>query len=356
MPFARFMELALYCPEHGFYEREKDSIGRRGDFYTSVSVGPLFGEMLAFQFAEWREEVRSAECGVRLVEAGAHNGKLAKDVLTWLQLQRPKLFAQIEYCIIEPSARRRQWQAETLGEFGNKIRWVNKLSDLDPRPSTLDPRPFTVVFSNELLDAFPVHRLGWDARAKTWFEWGVARDEGKFIWTRMPQPKIPNSKFQIPNLPDDLLALLPDGFTTEVCPGAENWWREAAGLLEHGKLLTLDYGLTAEEFFHPARRDGTLRAYHRHRVSQDLLANVGEQDLTAHVNFTALQAAGEAAGLMTEAFVTQAKFLTGIAGKIWQAPQSFGEWTAAHTRQFQTLTHPEHLGRSFKVLLQTKTP
>ena len=353
LPFARFMELALYCPEHGFYEKEKDSVGRHGDFYTSVSVGPLFGQLLAFQFAEWMKALPIEDCRLRIVEAGAHDGKLAADILTWLRARRPELLDRLEYCLVEPSPRRQQWQVGTLAGLENKIRWVNKLSDLANRQSPIANRQFTVVFSNELLDAFPVHRLGWDAPQKNWFEWGVTWERDQFCWTRLPGPfHVSRFPFHAP----ELLAVLPDGFTTEICPAAADWWREAAGLVQHGKLLTLDYGFAAEEFFHPSRRDGTLRAYHRHRVSPDVLAHIGEQDLTAHVNFSELQAAGEAAGLKTEAFVTQAKFLTEIAGKIWQAPQTFGEWTAAHTRQFQTLTHPEHLGRPFKVLQQAKTP
>src|SRR5580658_7725524 len=117
MPFARFMELALYCPIHGYYEAQRDSVGRRGDFYTSVSTGELFGELLAFQFAGWLEGLRMADGGWRIVEGGAHDGKLAKDILNWLRLNRPKLFGQIEYYIIEPSERRREWQRETLKVF-----------------------------------------------------------------------------------------------------------------------------------------------------------------------------------------------------------------------------------------------
>ena len=346
------MELALYCPEHGFYEREKDSVGRHGDFYTSVSVGPLFGQLLAFQFAEWMAQFKIHNSQFKIVEAGAHDGKLAADILTWLRQRRPNLYDELEYCLIEPSARRRQWQAGTLGEFGNKIRWGASVSDLRNPQSAIANRQFTVVFSNELLDAFPVHRLGWDAKRQCWFEWGVAWECDQFCWTRLADVSHV-SRFTFPS--PELLAALPDGFTTEICPAASAWWRAAAGRVQHGKLLTLDYGLAAEEFFHPERRDGTLRAYHRHRVSPDLLAHVGEQDLTAHVNFSELQSAGEAAGLQTEASVTQAKFLTGIAGNIWKAPQHFGDWAGTQTRQFQTLTHPEHLGRPFKVLLQTKT-
>jgi SAM-dependent MidA family methyltransferase len=149
------------------------------------------------------------------------------------------------------------------------------------------------------------------------------------------------------------LAVLSDGYTIETCPAAEDWWRGAANVLEHGKLMTIDYGLTADELFLPSRPRGTLRAYFRHHAGDDLLANVGEQDLTAHVNFSAIQAAGESVGLRTEIFSTQSQFLTRILGKA-SKDNSFGNWNTNQTRQFQTLTHPEHLGRAFRVLVQSR--
>src|ERR1700677_3880859 len=117
LPFSRFMELALYCPKLGYYETKKDSVGRRGDFYTSASVGDLFGQLLAFQFAEWLEELKSKSSQLRIVEVGTHNGQLAMDVLTWLQSGRQALFEKLEYCIVEPSATRQEWQCETLKSF-----------------------------------------------------------------------------------------------------------------------------------------------------------------------------------------------------------------------------------------------
>jgi len=123
-------------------------------------------------------------------------------------------------------------------------------------------------------------------------------------------------------------------------------------VLGRGKLLTLDYGFTADESLAPERKDGTLRGYRGHRLSSDVLADPGGQDITAHVNFTVLKAAGESAGLRTEGFMTQAQFLTRIATQILGSEGLFGEWTGQRTRQFQTLTHPEHLGRAFRVLVQ----
>jgi SAM-dependent MidA family methyltransferase len=340
LSFARFMELALYCPVHGYYETQKDTVGQRGDFYTSASTGGLFGELLAFQFAAWLEELRIADCGLRIVEAGAHDGKLAKDILNWLQLNRPKLFGQIEYCIIEPSPRRQEWQKETLKHFAPRVRWFSRFND-----STIQ-RFNGIIFSNELLDAFPIHRYGWDAKNKKWFEWGVAIKGEKFVCG-----KIQNPGFRIQN--PELESILPDNYTIETSPAAENWWREAAGILENGKLLTIDYGFTADEMFLPARTNGTLRGYFRHHPADDILANVGEQDLTAHINFSAIQKIGEEAGLKTEMFSTQTKFLTQILERTLKE-KSFGEWNSSRARQFQTLTHPEHLGRAFRVLVQSR--
>ena len=361
--FARFMELALDCPVYGFYEQERDTIGRRGDYYTSVSVGSLFGELLAFQIAEWLVErgTRNAERrngqgtggAMQIVEAGAHDGRLARDILSWLRLRRPALFEQIEYAILEPSERRQKWQKEMLSGFVPHVRWFDSLQAASTSDFALRTSQFAgVLFSNELLDALPVHRLGWDAKERRWFEWGVGFADGRFVWTRMSEP-IHDSRFTF-HVPRKLLNVLPDGCTMEICSAAATWWREAAGLLRQGKLLTLDYGLMAEDFFVPHRAQGTLRAYHRHRPSSDVLANVGEQDITAHVNFTAIQSVGETAGLETEAFVSQAQFLTGIAQRAWQEGRGFSPPTPGQTRQLQTLIHPEHLGRAFRVLVQSR--
>lgn len=353
LPFARFMELALYCPVHGYYERQKDNVGQRGDFYTSVSTGELFGHLLAFQFANWLAEIKSRNpqlATLNLIEAGAHDGRLANDILSWLQSNRPQLFEQLEYVILEPSAGRQEWQQETLKNFSN-VRWQNS------QPITRNPQLTGVIFSNELLDAMPVHRYGWDFTNKKWFEWGVAVEAEKFVWAKIQKSAAASQKLDslpaILDLPSALLEVLPDGYTIETSPAAETWWREAAGMLAHGKLVAIDYGHSSDELFSPARTCGTLRAYHRHHITDDLLANVGEQDLTAHVNFSAIQKAGEAVGLTTENFTTQSQFLTQILGAALK-DKSFGEWTARRTRQFQTLTHPEHLGRAFRVLVQSK--
>ena len=366
--FARFMELALYCPDTGFYEKDDDTIGRRGDFYTSVSVGPVFGELLAFQIADWiipsagRRGSSKSDAEPRLkadveqvsdsrfllIEAGAHKGWLAKDILTWLSRRRPELTQRIEYWIVEPSIRRRHWQNETLEEFSAHVHWADSLAMVERAKAGLTG----VIIANELLDAMPVHRLGWDARRQVWFEWGVAWKDGEYSWVRLPQA--PASLCMAPCASQELLNVLPDGFTTEVCPLAAQWWSDAAGILQRGKLMTFDYGLEGEAFFTPHRAQGTLRAYRNHRQSSEVFADPGQQDLTAHVNFSMIRNAGEAAGLRTESFATQAQFLTGIAERFWKEPVRNGPWTASQCREFKTLIHPQHLGRAFRVLLQAR--
>ena len=358
--FARFMELSLYCPEFGYYERLANTPGRGGDFYTSVSAGSLFGRLLAFQFARWIEETGLER--FQLIEAGAHDGRLALDVLNWFQSRRPDLLEKLQYGVLEPSLRRQRWQEKALNPFAARVRWFDSWEKVRPHGVR------GVIFSNELLDAMPVHRWAWDAHGRKWFEWGVAVEGAHFVWQRMPTAResaveSPESKMFSPHradcvpgfdLPAGLLAVLPDGFAAEICPAAVEWWRQAASALKCGRLLTFDYGLTAEEFFLPQRAQGTLRACHRHRLSDDLLANVGEQDLSAHVNFTALQSAGGSAGLKNEGLFSQTEFLTRIAEAAWKARSVFGDWTPDLARQFQTLTHPEHLGRRFRALIQAR--
>ena len=360
IPFARFMDRALYCPELGYYDRFANTVGRAGDYFTSVSVGPLFGELLARQFADWLAAVPGEPR--HLVEAGAHDGQLAHDLLAWLQRNRPDVWNRLEYWVLEPSTRRQQWQRQKLAEFAPQVRWLDAWERVAERAVR------GVIFSNELLDAMPVHRLGWDATAQRWFESGVGLEGDRFVWRRLAgesgnalAPRVgesaevrsPLTSLAPVNLPAELLAVLPDGFTTEVCPQAVRWWTQAASRLGVGHLLTFDYGLRGEEFFTPERSKGTLRAYRAHRLSPDVLADPGAQDLTAHVNFSSLQTAGEAVGLRTEGCWPQGVFLTRLV-QTDSAASSIS--TPAQARQFQTLTHPEHLGARFRVLVQSRSP
>ena len=350
IPFVRFMELALYCPVYGYYEKEGDTIGRQGDFFTNVSVGALFGELLAWRFAEWLGESSksSRRAKVQIVEAGAHGGRLALDILAWIRQRRPGLLDRLEYWIVEPSARREQWQRKALAEFSNKVIWVDGLRALQSAHDR-SGGVHGLIFCNELLDAMPVRRLVWDASQRGWLEWGVALDRDRFVWKRMPMREAVRQEFGFEQAAG-LAEVLPDGFTIEISPAAAEWWGQAAGCLAEGKLVAFDYGLTEEELFMPERKDGTLRGYCGHRVSSDVLANPGEQDITAHVDFGIIQRTGESSGLSTDGLFYQSQLLTSLVENV------IDEWTPERRRQFQTLTHPEHLGRGFRVLIQSRKP
>jgi SAM-dependent MidA family methyltransferase len=341
------MQRALYDPADGYYERADVPIGKAGDFLTNVSVGPLYGRLLAWRFATWIDAL--GEGRLQIVEAGAHDGRLAADVLVWLARWRPALAARLEYVAIEPSHVRRERQRRALAPFAAQLRWVADWSELGNEGVR------GVVFSNELLDAFPVHRVGWDAGRKTWFEWGVGAVDAAFVWVRLPANADADANFW-PRVPDALLEVLPDGFTTETCPAAKAWWRAAAQGLKAGKLMTVDYGLTALEFFAPHRAGGTLRAYRRHQLVSNVLEVPGEQDITASVDFDALRRAGEQEGLVTATQQNQTQFLAGILEELQHAGEASLVVGPAESRQFQTLVHPNHLGRAFRVLVQARSP
>lgn len=331
--FAQFMEIALYSAE-GYYERQKQ-IGREGDFYTSVSVGPLFGELLARQMAVW---LREMDCP-QIVEAGAHDGRLARDILNWFSVNERALFDRLQYIIVEPSVERTLWQHQTLAAFENRVKWEHRL--------VASPNICGVIFSNELLDALPFHRLSWDEPRKQWMERMVGLSSGKLQWVCCELT--PECKPLIPALSQDLADVLPNGFTIDVSHLAALWWSEAASSLKNGRVMAIDYGLVEEEFFRPDRSNGTARAYFKHHVSDDLLANPGEQDITTHVNWTAVRRTGEQRGLQTETFCNQEQFIMNIVKTAAEE-----NWSAEQIKQLKTLTHPNFLGRAFRVLVQKR--
>ena len=368
------MELALYAPGLGYYERQQE-IGRHGDFFTSVSVGPLFGELLAYfnlpngwtamvhGLGDTRTTSRSSLTKIQrgrdallrvqatfdklqIVEAGAHQGTLAADILGWMRQWQPDLLAHLEYCLVEPSPIHRKWQEHTLRDWLPKIKWVSDIAEIGPEQGA------RIIFCNEFLDAMPVHRLAWDAAGKKWRECLVVCENGVFNWQYAAPP--PELSEQLPKITRELAAVLPSGYVIEHSASAVAWWKKAASTLAHGKLLTIDYGLTAAEQFRPERSGGTLRIFTHHHADDNLLASPGKNDITAHVNFSAIEAAGRAAGLVTEGLMGQDKFLTKMLAQIEAKPGSFDEWTPARTKQFQTLTHPEHLGHAFRVLIQSR--
>jgi len=353
IPFARFMAQALYCPEAGYYEQIRHTPGRGGDYFTSVSVGPVFGRLLACQFARWAADClgnSQPESPWRIVEAGAHDGRLARDVLGALASSAPADLARLEYVILEPSNRRQQWQRDTLGEYTRYARWVPGWPALASRDVPC------VIFANELLDALPARRLGWDRPRGRWFEWGVAWSCGRFEWTRLPVE--PELSLPVKAWLDDLAAAWnvewADGHTVEAPEAALAWWSAAARSLRCGHLVAVDYGLHAAAWGLPARRHKTLRAYHKHRWTDALLERPGEQDLTLHVNWDLVRNAGEAEGLTTALHLPQGRWLSGVLAREVARNPGTTDWSAAELRQFHTLTHPDQMGARFQVLVQVR--
>lgn len=331
MTFRDFMAASLYDPEHGFYTSARAQIGRRGDFFTNVSVGPLFGQLLARQFAEMWERLGKPD-EFRIVEQGANNGDFAADVL---RAAAPDFRAALRYTIIEPAPRLRARQQETLGEFLDRLTWCESLAQLAPFCG--------VHFSNELLDALPVHLLRF--REGAWRERGV--DENLVL-------------IDLPVCDENLsvrLKLLPlpqlEGYETEVNLAAGAWIRKVAAKLTRGYVLTIDYGYPRDIFYAPERHCGTLTCYAQHRRSFDPMQEIGESDLTAHVDFTSLAEEARAAGCGLAGFTDQHHFLVPLARDLFATnPPS-----AKESRALQTLIHPQFLGITFKVLaLQNSAP
>lgn len=329
--FAWFMDQALYHPEFGYYSSGKCEIGRRGDYFTNVSLGPLFGRLLAGQFAEmW--EVLGQPVGFTIVEQGAHHGDFARDVLTAAQARAPKFFAALRYQIIEPFPILRERQAEALRDFGGKVAWERSLHDLEPFCG--------IHFSNELLDAMPVHLL----ERKTDSEWKerfVADSSEGFTFVVKPIAD-ENLRRQLAKIPRDL----PTPYETEVNLVALEWVETLARKLARGFVLVVDYGYARDRFYAPERTSGTLQCYGAHRRRSSPLDDVGRTDITAHVDWTSMAERAEECGLTLSGFTDQHHFITGLLSKRTTEENE--------RRALQTLLHPELLGTRFQYLALSK--
>ena len=347
MSFAQFMELALYSPGSGYYETHAKTIGRAGDYFTSVSVGTVFGDCLAIAIAQdWALANRGETWS--LVEAGAHDGRLALDVLNSLKRRFPQLYESVHYRIVEPSETRRSWQSATLSEHRGRFSHLVRVNDL--------PKVRGVFLSNELFDAFPVHRFAWSCERRDWRELGVSERNGQLVGCELDSPTLDFDAAVLAaglSLPQELLSVLPEGLVLELCPAAAAYWKTLANAFEQGLLIAIDYGMGSDEWIRPERTSGTARAYSGHVASSDLLVNPGAQDLTAHVNFGALELAGREVGFRTVRWERQGVFLSSIARDAERTGLALG-WDGAELRQFKTLVHPQHLGHSFRVLIQQK--
>jgi SAM-dependent MidA family methyltransferase len=339
--FAEFMLECLYHPAHGYYSRA--NARRFGDYYTNVDVHPIFGRLLARQFAEMWEMLGSPRSFL-LVESGAGVGRLASHILEFSARTFPEFYAALKYIAVERSAARRD---EHATHFATHLA-AGRASSAGEIPHAI---PGGCIFSNELLDALPVHRVVVEHGALR--EIYVGFDGARFI-EETGKPSMPALEQYF----HEQGITLEEGQQAEVCLEACDWIENAGRALERGFVLTIDYGHEARALYDAHHNRGTLLAYRDHSVSENILDAPGEQDLTSHVNFTALDLWGGRAGLARTGLVTQSQFLVALGrgnefADLYEPGQTEMEKLRARLL-LKNLIHPEGLGEKFQVLIQHK--
>jgi SAM-dependent MidA family methyltransferase len=288
MTFRDFMDMCLYYPDDGYYTSERNKIGKEGDFYTSSTLTSSFGAVIALQMEEMWHLL--GQKSFTIVEYGAGLGLLCHDILTTLR-KNNKLYNNLHYCIIEKSPFMRQREEIYLTE---KVSWYNNIHDIEWEVDC--------IFSNELFDNFPVHQVIMEEELMEIF---VDYNEGFMEVNKVASPAL-KAYF------DELKVVLPKGYRTEVNLEAINWIKDIASHLKKGFVMTIDYGDESAGLYQPHRSCGTVVCYNKHRVSAQPFNNIGEQDITAHINFSALEYWGEIAGLSICGMTTQAYFLLSL--------------------------------------------
>ncbi len=342
MPFERYMALCLYHPEFGYYMQDYERTGVQGDYFTSSDLHPIFARLVARQAAEMWEAI-NRPAPFTWVEMGAGRGLFAVDFLEWVQRERPDFRAALDYILIEPGERPRARLRERLaaGGLDARARLAADLTEIEPLKGCL--------FSNELVDAFPVAV--------------ITRERGQLqeVYVAAEEDKLreklgPISDPAVAALVARYAPAIEDGQRVEVSRRAVEWMRAVAGKLARGFIITIDYGDLAARLYTPGRPQGTLLAYHGHQTSENFFAAPGEQDLTAHVNFSALIDAGREAGLEFTGLVTQEQFLLSLGeanqfADLYDAGQTETEKLQARL-QLKRLIFPEGMGGIFRVLVQ----
>lgn len=329
VPFSRFMELALYAPGMGYYSAGARKFGAAGDFVTAPEISSLFGRALALQLAEVMAQ------GIpRIIELGAGSGKLAVDLLSELERQ-DSLPERYEILEISTDLRERQQALlqACLPHLMNRVHWLDALPDCISG----------VLVANEVLDALPVHLVHWmDTHIA---ERGVVSREGKFVW----QERLPESM----TLLDVAQQIHVHGETlSEVSLAVRGLVSSLSERLHQGMLLFIDYGFGSREYYHPQRTQGTLMCHYRHHVHDDPFFLPGLQDITSHVDFTAVAESAIGAGLHLYGYTTQAHFLlnAGITNLLaGRDPENIRDYLPL-SAQLQKLTSPSEMGELFKVI------
>jgi SAM-dependent MidA family methyltransferase len=342
--FAEFMETALYHPGLGYYTSGGARIGKRGDYYTSPSVDPAFGEVLAGFIAGSASLLNVS--GFRVIEFGGGRGTLAGDILDSLERKHRECYGRAEYLIIERENPTPDALDKALDKHGAKIEFISDISEMGTDGVS------GIILSNELVDALPFHRVRF--RGGSLKEIFVTLRNDEFAEVE-DEP----STAGISGYFDGYGISLREGQEAEVNLNAGRWLGEAVKLLREGFILTIDYGFLAPELYSPERMKGTYKCMHKHSISENPYLNIGGQDITAHVDFSNLIRAGDSLGLKKIKYTTQGQFLIdwGVLGTMSGMSGSEGlsaDETFKRNRAIKNLFLPGSMGNSFKVLLQSK--
>ncbi|MBD2260907.1 class I SAM-dependent methyltransferase [Pseudanabaena sp. FACHB-2040] len=352
--FAEFMDLALYHPQQGYYASKEAAIGPQGDFVTSPHLSHDFSELLAAQFVDLWQILGYPE-PFTVVEMGAGQGLVAGDVLNFLEKRHPVCFAALQYWIVEKSAVLQAVQQQRLARWADKIQWTA----LEAIPAN------TVVgcfFSNELVDALPVHQVMLTEAGlyEVYVTLMGGSEDGLMETVAELSDLRLAAYFELVGI-DLSLQRYPVGYRTEVNLAALSWMKSVAARLQRGFVLTIDYGYSASRYYGESRSQGTLQCYYRHAHHNDPYSNIGNQDITAHVDFTALERQGEKAGLMTVGYTQQALFLMALGlgerlnalSDIQESDPKTLHFAIQRREVLHQLINPMGLG-NFGVLIQSK--
>lgn len=345
--FRDYMEICLYSEPYGYYRNERPKIGKQGDFYTSSSIGSVMGEMVAsFICKQLKIESPHTE-PVHVVEWGGGNGRMALHILGEIKRNEPAIYARLTYTIIESSAYHRQQQRSMLEEHAQVIQFTSEIEWL-----TYTPQDQVYVLANELLDAFPIHRIRYKDLLfqESYVKWQEEERIFQEIWR-------PISSQRILDFLERSKVQWLDGQIGEINLEAESWVSRVAERIRTGSCMIIDYGDTAEELFAPHRFNGTFMCYRKHQAQDDPFIHQGEQDMTSHVNFTSCQLAARQSGFTECQLQTQREFLVdqGILQRLQDHydPNPFSE-VSKRNRSIRQLLLSDQMSELFKVFVASK--
>jgi SAM-dependent MidA family methyltransferase len=326
--FDIFMNLALYHHQFGYYRSHKTIFGHKGDFITAPETSDLFGFCLARQCKQVLNQGN-------ILEFGAGSGILAAQILFELGKQNS---LPEKYSIIELSAQLKKIQQETLKrtlpEIYDRVEWLTEL-----------PTNFKgVVIANEVLDAFPVKRV--TLSNNHFYELGVDFKDNCFQWKRFEYPYLESV---VPDGDD-----LPEGYTTEINLQSDGWIKSLYNLMSEGVVLLIDYGMNQSEYFHPQRSDGTVKCFHKHKSNNNPFIHIGDQDITASVNFTDIAKSSIDAGFKVDGYSTQSMFLISLGIENFLVEEKDEKNQIKLAQEIKQLVMPEAMGEVFKVMALTK--